>query len=79
MSNKYPIEKNIPIPIGGLKVSTEYPLSEMEEGDSFFVPSEPERSKKIQQSIMTYVHRNMFAKKFTTRRIPGGIRIWRVK
>lgn len=66
------IEKNIPIPI---KCYSRYPFSEMEIGDSFLVHS------ALIKSIRTdaYMAGKRLSKKFSTRRVSDGVRIWRIK
>jgi hypothetical protein len=70
------IDKNVPIPAGGKK--TKYPFAEMQVGDSFFLPCDGETERA---SVLTYAknHRKTtpnFA--ITTRKVDGGLRVWRV-
>lgn len=74
------IEKNIPIPElkAGRKSNEIYPLSKMEIMDSFFIET---NSKEDIQSIRSHIHnpKNRKNKKFATRTVNGGIRVWRIK
>ena len=64
----YDIEKDIVIP--GTK--KKYPWNDMEIGDSFFVPEAD--AKGVSSS-----HRKHYGEEHVTRRVDGGIRIWRTK
>lgn len=67
------IEKNIPFP----KVSsTKYPFLDLEVGDSFFVPdmTTSSISSNIQRFRLKYPDR-----KWSTRTVSGGIRVWRIQ
>jgi len=73
------IDKNIPFPNG--KSDRKYPLIEMEVGDSFFIPCKEEDEKRIRASIYTSARRNKLTtshkRKYTTRKVDGGLRTWR--
>ncbi len=66
---KYKIEKNIPIK--GTKRPSKYPFDKMQVGDSFLVDNEKAGS------IRSLIYR-VGGKKFRTRSVKGGIRVWRV-
>lgn len=73
------IDKGIKIPPS--KTHT-YPWGEMNVGDSFFIKTIDKDLKKVQNSLLDlskqYCIRNNVDKKFSTRRIKGGIRMWRI-
>lgn len=69
------IEKNVPLPARG--VLTVYPLDEMEVGDSFFVYTR--NIPTIRTAIHAQIKRQASLIKITTRREPGGMRIWRIE
>ena len=70
----YEIEKNIPT-VRAYK----YPFRDMEIGDSFLVPCVDDRAAKIDRSKISGAAWYLRPKKFSTRRVEGGIRVWRVK
>ena len=72
----YEIEKDVPTPTGAQRTA-KYPFGKMEVGDSVFVPSE-KRLSGI-HSCATYYGLRHPPKKFTTRKVEGGYRIWRIK
>jgi len=63
----YEIEKDVPIPA----TTKKYPWNDMEVGDSFFIPDG--------QPCASASHRKRYGEDHTTRKVEGGIRIWRVK
>ena len=75
---KYAIEKGVALP-DYYRVST-YPFGDMEVGDSFFVPFGDEDLNSISTRVHSAVgQRNRREKrKFTTRRVSGGMRVWRI-
>ena len=81
----YEIEKGIPII--AMNTSTgrppKYPFHEMEVGDSFFIPSDAGRDARlVQASVMGTIresrHRFTDQRKFCTRKVEGGVRVWRI-
>lgn len=67
--NRFPIEKDVPIP-----EPTKYPFAEMEVGDSFFDDQSSEgriRGEAGRQSIG--------GKKFKVKKTPDGYRVWRTE
>lgn len=78
------IEKSIPLPGPNVFGRRVYPLHEMEPGDSFLVPCRDEeregRQKAIGIAARKYAqrHRRNGAPRFTTRRVEGGVRCWRI-
>ena len=77
------IEKDIPIPKvgGGVHKEHKYPLCEMEVGDSFFVSEggDTKKERTMQAAIISMGNRRYPGKKFTSRKVKGGIRFWRIK
>lgn len=73
---KYQIEKNVPLP-----KRRKYPFPEMVAGDSFFVPASVKEVDKIRRrvSVVANGHHKNSRKRFTLRKVEGGIRVWRVK
>lgn len=74
---KYQIEKNVPIP-----KQRKYPFPAMKAGDSFFIPaSSNEELDKVRRrvSVVATMHNKKTNKKFTLRKVEGGVRVWRVK
>lgn len=66
------IEKNIPFPKA--KIGAGYPWHEMEIGDSFLIAGKQHSSN---QRITSNHNKN--GKRFISRLVPGGTRIWRVE
>ncbi len=64
------IEKGVPLEKGG---NRKYPFQDMEIGDSFFII---ERPSTVQTCASQYGSRNK--KKFVTKVMNGGVRVWRV-
>lgn len=70
------IEKGIPAPEDNLG-SAKYPYSEMEIGDSVFFDVNLHDQNKARIAARVYSHRT--GKKFTARKVEGGVRIWRIE
>jgi hypothetical protein len=67
------IEKGIPIPQSGSRThARKYPFDEMEIGDSVLVEDD-----RVYSAVSVYSKRN--GKKYATRKVEGGIRVWRIK
>jgi hypothetical protein len=73
MANVGEVEKNIPIPADGFDRKTTYPLRAMEIGDSFWTDTPKE---KVHPAVSYFGKRN--DRRFITRKMDGGIRVWRV-
>ena len=70
------IEKNVPIPEPDFKKgSSMYGFSQMEPGDSIFY-QEDDSVQKVRTCFRVFCHRNKW--KGCSRKVEGGIRIWRV-
>lgn len=65
------IEKDIPLPPVRRKRESKYPFAVMEVGDSIFVPLE------TAQFVGGYTA-NLKPKKFASRQVDGGVRVWRI-
>lgn len=67
------IEKGIPIPKGGRPEV--YPWAQMEIGDSLFF-----RNRfHWDVNVMRWRAEKRHGFKFTVRKVPGGVRVWRIK
>lgn len=82
----FTIEKGIPVPVRAPKV--DYPLANLEVGDSFLVPVDyttgtPEAKAtagKVARSVnsaVTAANKKSEGSKFAARKVEGGIRVWR--
>jgi hypothetical protein len=69
------IDKNIPIAFKRRTTLPKYPWGEMEVGDSFLV--EGVSSSLI--SSATHYYGSTHNKKFKTRKVEGGVRVWRIE
>lgn len=71
----FEVEKNIPVP----NARRQYPWRRMEVGDSFFLSGDFPAAKRsvIACSAASFGKRS--GKKFITRRVEGGLRVWRVE
>jgi len=67
------IEQGVPIPKLYLSI---YPFAEMVVGDSFLVPLKERHRAASAVSSFARKHPGV---KFVTRKVAGGIRVWRVK
>jgi hypothetical protein len=66
---KYKIDKTVPLPN-----RFKYPVLAMEVGDSFAV-----KGSAHMPHMCVYYNKVLAPKRFVTRRVEGGYRIWRVK
>lgn len=74
-----PIETGIPIPPpgnGGGR-TPRYPLRELEVGDSFLVTDPSVTQRRLGSRLANFGKET--GRKFTQRRTPDGIRVWRVE
>ncbi|MBB4039134.1 hypothetical protein GGR34_000769 [Microvirga flocculans] len=67
------IEKGIPIP--NAHRERRYPWGDMEVGDSIFIPNTT--SERIAPTAHDYGRRHK--RKFSVRKVEGGVRVWRVE
>jgi len=74
--SEYAIEKGIKMP-RKVRVSkrSKYPFKEMEVGDSTFI--EGKRASDLGSSI-SYIRKIFPGRAYATRRVEGGVRVWRV-
>ena len=71
----YEIEKNVPIPVAGLKkTGISAKLRQLEVGESIFVPG---RKPADVSGFITWARVGNL-KEFKSRTIEGGVRIWRI-
>lgn len=77
----YEIESgiSIPKPRTGPKKPYRYPWHDLEVGQSFFVPDPPLTKKGLFASVCYVANKRHAPKKFTQRKVDGGLRIWRVE
>lgn len=77
----YEIDKGVEIPAPhGVATRRVYPFREMEIGDSFLVPGDGDKRQlqaRIGSAASYYGKRNN--KRFVTRSVEGGVRVWRVE
>jgi hypothetical protein len=74
MSTQIKVEKAIPIP----QDRNKYPFKTMEVGDSFFVPANGEALQRVQNRVSNSWKRHA-SKRFLSRQIDGGVRVWRIE
>lgn len=73
------IEKNIPIPASeNKKGHSKYPFSKMSIGDSVFFPGEKAADQHSPPYLSAKKHGRENNKRFSGRKVEGGIRIWRI-
>lgn len=72
------IEKGIPAPESALKGRTKYPWPKMDIGDSVFFEGEP-GGTQCNASKASIMYGKRTGKKFASRSIDGGVRIWRIE
>lgn len=78
----FEIEKNVPIPPKSRNErDSKYPLRQMAAGDSFLIAipdgAPKEQYARAQQSVQSYASR--WKVKVTTRKVDGGVRVWRTE
>ena len=71
-----PIDKGVPIPEAKCDLTPKYPWRTMEVGDSFLVTDE--KGKKSVGGGTNTMGKKL-GRKFTTRVVEEGIRVWRVE
>jgi hypothetical protein len=65
------IDKGIPLPTGGKSGVRRWPFDQMEIGDSFF-------STDLALQSAAHSWAALHRKKIITRKVDGGVRVWRV-
>lgn len=73
----YIIEKNIEIPPKQSRRKTCYPWEGMQVGDSFLVPGPGTAEQQGKIGNAAYSRSNQDGRKYTTRCVEGGVRVWR--
>lgn len=69
------IEKNISLPLP----KSRYPFSELETGDSFFIPLVSINNINSHKQNFFRRRREMKDRKFICRAVEGGVRVWRTE
>ena len=69
------IDKDVDLPERGAGRPNTYPFGEMEVGDSFFVDGIPK--ERVRSAANQYGIRH--GRKYATRSVDGGIRVWRAQ
>ena len=73
------IEKGIPLP----DKNTQYPFNAMEVGDSFLVKCAVNEMPRVKNSLFSAIRKfsikHKSKSKFASRRVDGGIRVWRTE
>lgn len=76
----YPIEKGIPITDGRKGSKEKYPWSQMEIGDSFFVPSKSKNTLRSSRVHANKAGKGVFKSSELDDETQGpGVRVWRIK
>lgn len=75
--SKFKIEKDVAIPVGGLGTKTRYPFGLMEVGDSFVMDATAPEHRNAQAACSVYGRYH--GKRFKTKMMPDGLRIWRIE
>lgn len=73
------IEKNVPISEPQRGRNLKYPWPDMKKGDSFFVEGGRAMQQGLNASAYVWCKRHHPTRKFTTRAVDGGVRVWRIK
>lgn len=70
------VEKDVKMPPA---TGSKYPFTEMEIGDSFFLPDNGDDTNTMPRLRgAASAHAKKFGKRFATRAVEGGIRCWRL-
>jgi hypothetical protein len=74
------IDKGIPVPTMRIRPS-KYPWADMDVGDSFLVEATAEEMKARSASISrgATAAAKQLGRKFTVRKVDGGVRVWRTE
>jgi hypothetical protein len=73
----FEIQKGLPVPTTR-KTGRSYPFAQMAVGDSFLVP-DAKRSCPIGTNAINFTKKHQPTWKFTTRKLPEGVRVWRIQ
>jgi len=73
------LERGVPFPSQSLRVSKyKFPLGEMEIGDSFFVEVKTDQFLNSARSLISRYGKT-FSRRFATRVMDNGFRVWRIE
>jgi hypothetical protein len=73
------IDKKVPLPPSKRIRKENYPFREMNVGDSFFLPLDGIPVSELQTRLANaWRHCREEGKRFTSRRVEGGVRVWRI-
>ena len=73
------VERGVPFPTQSLRVSKyKFPLGEMEIGDSFFVEVKTDSFLNSARSLISR-YGKAYRRKFATRVVDDGFRVWRIE
>ena len=76
----FEVESGIPVPPDARGLTNKYPWNDMKVGDSFFVPDRPDGRRSALSSSVNYQHKKSGnTVKYATRKVTGGVRVWRVE
>ena len=76
----FEVESDIPIPPGGTGHWHKYPWGDMKVGDSFFVPNPPDGQRNpAYSSVYNRGRKGDSNSRYSCRKEPGGLRVWRVE
>ena len=72
------VERGVPFPVTSKVSKYRFPLGEMDIGDSFFVEA---REGSFLSSASSLISRygKTYSRKFATRVVDGGFRVWRIE
>ena len=83
MSEEYKIEKNVPIPESKTKGGKNSQWRTLKVGESFLIPCKTVPERRYYASCVLQAARlgknRGFTGKLTTRSLPEGVRVWRIK
>lgn len=77
----FKLEKAIPIPKRQTHFPRRYPWAEMEVGDSFFVNKKSlgVDSRTLGNAGNNWAKRHELPNRYSCRKVPGGVRVWRIE
>ena len=74
------VETGIPLPVDGKGRPRVYPWGKMNVGDCFLIECKHTNIKKLNTAkSAAFVYGKRHQMKFATRKVPEGLRIWRVE
>lgn len=76
MTTLIPIDRKVPLPKPQRGPRAKYPFRTMKKGDSFLVSSKARNEFNVR--CASYMASRRLKVKFTVRRVPEGIRVWRI-